>query len=39
MTFPLIAAEASAFSVGKNHQAEALRRDHEGLKKTINKFE
>ena len=30
-SIPLIAAGALPFSVGKKYQAEAVRRDHEGL--------
>ena len=32
-------ARALPFSVGKKYQAEAVRRDHECLEKTINKSE
>ena len=36
---PLIAAGALPFSIGKKFHAEAVRRDHECLLKTINKIE
>ena len=39
LTFPLKAAGPISFPIAEKKQAEALRRDHEGLKKTINKFE
>jgi hypothetical protein len=39
LTFPLIAAGDFPFPIAEKDQAEALRRDHESLKKTIKKFE
>ncbi len=39
LIFPLIAAGAFPFPIAEKDQAEALHRDHESLKKTINRFE